>query len=318
MSTTHPHSPDAPEQSICNSLQRCLPPPVLAPFIDNFQLLEITAAGPLPRLLPGTGALCCFVSGAPLAVDDVHSAEHRHLSRAFLLCNRHHVLDLAATGPSRLVLVSFRPGRLRYFSPASFAELQDHITDAADLWGSSASLMAEQLEEAVDLEACRLRLSAFLSAMLPRPGEARLDLMLDLLYLSPSMRIADLAAGAGWSMRHFERMFASTYGVTPKFFARVARLQQVARKLALEPDCTAGSSALDAGFFDQSHFIHELDKLAGLSTVEFVRGVRERPHFYNPMARQRYLALLNDRLDTTAFRSHSDWLSPHARSVVSR
>lgn len=291
-------------------LQRSLPPPALAPFVDNFQMLELPHAGQLPRLLPGTGALCCFVSGAPLLVNDLHSAEQRQISRAFLLCNRHHVLDLAASGPSRLVLISFRPGRLRYVSPASFTELQDHITDAADLWGPVASLVAEQLAEAPDFAACQTLLSNFLLAMLPDQHEARLDLLLDLLYLSPTTRITDLAASAGWSLRHFERVFSSAYGVGPKFFARVARLQQVARKLALEPGSTTGSSALDAGFFDQSHFIHELHKLAGISTAEFLRGVRDRPHFYNPRARQCYLALLGDKLGDNAFRPHQQWLLP--------
>lgn len=271
--------------------QRFRPPPELAAYIDNYLYLDISADNTdLPRLLPGTGAACFFFYGTSLNVRDHHAGVQQSNQNAFLICNRHHVLDLSASAASGLMVVNFRPGRLWHFTDASFAELQDKITPLADLWGSGAQEIIEQLATASNVHERAALLSYFFLRVLRQRKTSRLDLLLDMLYLSPTTRIADLAEQGGWSLRHFERQFAATYGVTPKYFARVARLQQVARKLALEPASNTLESALDAGFFDQSHFIHELDKLAGLSSGELARGVRERPHFYNPKALQWYLS----------------------------
>ncbi len=282
---------------------RFRPPPELTAYIDNYLFLDIAAdRTELPRMLPGTGAACFFFYGSSLNVRDHHKGILQTSSKPFLICNRHHVLDLSANAANGLMVVNFRPGRLRHFTDVTFAEIQNRITPLVDLWGPAAQDIPEQLLLASDMAERAEILSRFFMRLLHRRKTSRLDLLLDMLYLSPTTRIADLAEQGGWSLRHFERQFAATYGVPPKYFARVARLQQVARTLALVPDSNTLESALDAGFFDQSHFIHELDKLAGLSSGELARGVRERPHFYNPKALQWYLChihTLANELGTT-------------------
>lgn len=252
-------------------------------------MLESPDGSPLPRILPGTGAACVFIYGSPLVIHSLHDATQDIHSGPFLFCNRHQVLELSSAGAAGLIAVHFRPGRLRYFTDAPFSELQDHITPAEDLWGRRVATITEQLALAGNFAERTRLLSDFFSQLLRERSENRLDRLLDMLYLSPSTRIADLAEQSDLSLRHFERVFTQTYGVTPKYFARVARMQQVARKLALEPGASTLESALDAGFFDQSHFIHELHKLVGLTPTELARGVRERPHFYNPKALQWYI-----------------------------
>lgn len=281
---TAPHRHPASYRS-----QRCLPVPQLAPFIDNYLMLESSSGGALPRLLPGTGAACFFVYGAPLIITSRHDTTQETLSSPFLLCNRHHVLELSDSGASGFIVVNFRPGRLRYFTDTPFSELQDRVTPAGELWGARSQEIVEQLAHSTSFSERAALLSAFFCQLLQERGKERLDPLLDVLYLSPGTRIADLAEQSGLSLRHFERLFASTYGVSPKYFARVARMQQVARKLALDPGVGTLESALDAGFFDQSHFIHELHKLVGLTPAELARGVRERPHFYNPKALNWYI-----------------------------
>ncbi|MDP5240711.1 helix-turn-helix domain-containing protein [Uliginosibacterium sp. 31-16] len=281
------------------SLQRCLPPAGLVSHVDNFQHIQMPQAGPLPRILPGNGALCIIPCRSTLTLRDVHAGQQHVLDEAFILCNRHHVLDLSTDAPGQFFVISFRPGRLRHFGAACFADLQDRVTPAYDLWHQPVEPLSEQLADSAGLTESTGLLGHFLSGLIQQNRQSHFDALMDLLYLGPERRISDLADDAGLSLRQFERVFTSTYGVTPKFFARVARLQRVARKLALEPTSSAALSALDAGFFDQSHFVHELRKLADLSPAELACGMRERPHFYNPSSLQRYSALLgkvlNDR-----------------------
>jgi AraC-like DNA-binding protein len=275
------------------ALQRYLPPASLGAHVDNFQHILTRDAGSLPRILPGNGALILIPCSPAISLTNLHQGSQQALTGPVILCNRHQVLDLAASGASQLFVVSFRPGRLRHFGKACFADLQDRVTPTHALWGNTGSQLAEQLAAAPDHTQAITLLGDFLLKRLQHTRSADFDRLMDLLYLGPDRRISDLADTAGLSLRQFERRFTGTYGVTPKFFARVARLQRVARKLALDPASNPALSALDAGFFDHAHFVHELRKLADLSPTELTRGMRERPHFYNPLSLQRYTAQLN-------------------------
>lgn len=273
--------------------QRFTPNQRLGLFVDNFQIMGIRDAGQLPRVLPGSGALLCIPLGAALQVQDLHAGRTARFAAPFLVVNRHAVLDIESASAAELVVVTFRPGRLRYLVPASFAELQDRLTVASELWGTTRmACLQECLNLAAGPEARVALLEQFFEACLPHRCDARLDVLQDCLYLAPDTRISQLAAEGGWSLRHFERLFTQAYGVTPKYFARVARLQQVARNLALGTSANVAGAVMDAGFYDQPHFIHELQRLSGLRPVEFARGLRERPHFYNPQAIAGYRRLL--------------------------
>ena len=306
---SHPVLPRFAPSASC-VIERSLPVPELGPFVDNFQMVALPHGGPLPRVLPGTGALCFFPIEGALVVSNLHEATQQTISQPFVICNRHHVLDFSANRPTRFLVVSFRPGRFRYFTTTPFVDLQDRISGAADLWGEDArrltSRVTSQISGALVEEDCLTLVSDLLLRLLRRKNETHLDLLMDMLYLAPGTRISEVAEEAGWSLRHFERQFANTYGVSPKFFARVTRLQRVARKLALEPVSSLSSSALDAGFFDQSHFVHELRRLAGLSPVELARGVRDRPHFYNPKSLPAYVAMLRALSADSVLKTPSD------------
>lgn len=283
-------SPNVPLQGC--SITRSRPPEELQTFVDNFQTITLASAGPLPRLLPGTGALCFFPLRGTITVSNLHERTRQNVSHPFLICNRHHVLDFSATEPVRLFVISFRPGRLRYFTSSGFIDLQDRISSINNVWGAPALRLAAKLSPAMEAAEYVNLVSDLLMQVLREKREARLDLLLDTLYLSPATRISDVADDAGWSLRHFERLFTNAYGVSPKFFARVTRLQRVARRLALDPVTSLSGSALDAGFFDQSHFVRELRRLAGLSPAELASGLRDRPHFYNPSSLNAYADML--------------------------
>lgn len=293
--------------------QRFVPTQRLSLFVDNFQIMRISEAGDLPRLLPGSGALLCFPLAASVQLQDLHAARMQRFAAPFLVVNRHAVLDILSEVALELVVVSFRPGRLRYFAPASFAELQDRLTPASELWGNERMSTLHERLGLANTPAQRVALlEAFLDTCLPQRCDARLDVLQDCLYLAPDTRIGSLAAEGGWSLRHFERLFTQAYGVTPKYFARVARLQQVARHMALGVQPGVAAAVMEAGFYDQPHFIHELQRLSGLRPKDFVRGLCERPHFYNPQAIPGYRRMLRAALGDARFSSLSQRLGAAA------
>jgi AraC-like DNA-binding protein len=83
----------------------------------------------------------------------------------------------------------------------------------------------------------------------------------------PGRRVSGLAAEMSISERHLSRLFHQSFGVSPKRFATVARIEKMlaARREGL----TWTEATYASGFCDQSHMIRDFKKIVGQSPVEF-------------------------------------------------
>jgi AraC-like DNA-binding protein len=86
----------------------------------------------------------------------------------------------------------------------------------------------------------------------------------------------------GLSHRRFTQLFREQTGLTPKSFSRVRRFQRVLRSISTlhEPEWT--QVALDCGYYDQAHFIHDFQSFSGFTpsgyTANFFRYDRNNEH----------------------------------------
>ncbi|WP_229259589.1 DUF6597 domain-containing transcriptional factor [Duganella aceris] len=92
------------------------------------------------------------------------------------------------------------------------------------------------------------------------------------------LRIEDLAATLGVSRQHLAAQFRDQVGLSPKLYARICRFRRATAALKTAPARAAGTPdwaqlALDCGYFDQSHLIHDFQ--------EFAASTPERFHFSN-------------------------------------
>ena len=175
--------------------------------------------------------------------------------------------------PAELALfVEFEPGAGVPFLGVPPHTIADRYARIEDVWGSEGSRVRDRLlasrtptQARTALEqalADRLRASpSRASTRLARRAVARLS--------SCDMKIESLAAELGVSTRHLRRVFTEAVGVTPKAFARIVRLQR-----ALAPAMRSSSwteRALEAGYYDQAHFIAEFRDLVGTTPARFSR-----------------------------------------------
>jgi AraC-like DNA-binding protein len=94
-----------------------------------------------------------------------------------------------------------------------------------------------------------------------------------LLQAGGSVRVADLAAGTGWSGRHLASRFRAEIGLTPKAAARVIRFDRARRLLVSRlGDSGYGLAdlAADTGYFDQAHLAREFRALAGVPPSQWL------------------------------------------------
>ncbi len=78
------------------------------------------------------------------------------------------------------------------------------------------------------------------------------------------VQVGDLAGKLGLSARQVERLFDERVGLSPKFFLRVVRFQEVLRGIRHETNATTWAARAAAhGFYDQAHFIRDFKAFVG-------------------------------------------------------
>jgi AraC-like DNA-binding protein len=111
-------------------------------------------------------------------------------------------------------------------------------------------------------------------AQLPFTGDPLVAQALKLVASSSTRPtgVAEVARLLGLSERQLERRFLERVGVTPKRFATLRRFERAIASASTTPSLTA--VALDAGYYDQSHFIREFRRFTGVSPGTLLRTPR--------------------------------------------
>jgi len=168
-------------------------------------------------------------------------------------------------GPLGAIVVRFRPetaSQLLGEPPRHFLDAQIRLDD---LFGrSQLSLLEERLSEARSSSHRFAHVERFLLAHLhPREDRPIACRAAALLSRRPLLRVRDLAGRLGVSERHLARSFNDTFGMGPKHFARIARIERVWSMRAR--GATWAEIAYAAGFADQAHMINDFAQIVGMS-----------------------------------------------------
>jgi AraC-like DNA-binding protein len=269
------------------------PAPALRPFVECYW--RATSHGqpafrPIELLVPDLRVEVIFNPGEPWLWSDQRT--DRSERAAVMTCIGMRGRALAIQQPGRLdhFAVRFRPGGLAAFSSEPLSDLSQRCLDLSGLWPRAAEL-AEQLYAArTDQNRVQL-MDAYLLGRLP---EVRTDLRCamraarELSQAHGRLPIIELAERNGLHYKRLERLFARHIGLSPKHFARVARLQHVLDVATAQP--TLGLSAIAAvgGYSDQAHFNRDFRALIGRTPRDFFT---ERFAVFETMARSRSLDL---------------------------
>jgi AraC-like DNA-binding protein len=75
---------------------------------------------------------------------------------------------------------------------------------------------------------------------------------------------------AGFSQRRFIQLFDQQVGLTPKLFFRVSRFQRAVLTVHNAGEVDWAGLALDCGYYDQAHFIHDFQAFAGITPTTYL------------------------------------------------
>ena len=199
--------------------------------------------------------------------------------------------DLVVTGPRTRALyhagkpgpfcvrARIQPGRARLLLGQSVKGLLNRAVSLSDLWGEPGEHLSRMLAEAGSDPATiaqRLPLQRIEQALLGRVlvqetgDRSRSDLAYRAALLlagddgaaaTGPEPVAATAARLNVSERHLRNLFTEAAGISPKHFARLARLGTV---VAHAGNMRWAQLAAEAGYYDQSHMNAEFRRLMGV------------------------------------------------------
>jgi len=188
-------------------------------------------------------------------------------------------IQVASSGPVRTVAVRFKAGAAGRFLGLPLHVLTDQRGDIDQLWGRSD---AEQLADALwsgelsNLERIALieaDLLARLRQQAAEPASSDVLIRQALAALDDShgtVRIEELAAQMRVSRQHMAAQFRANVGLSPKLYARIVRFRRATAALREAPSPDFAQLALECGYFDQSHLIHDFQEFSGSAPERFL------------------------------------------------
>lgn len=182
-------------------------------------------------------------------------------------------INVLSHGLVQTVAARFKPGAAARFFQLPICELNDGRADLQQLWGRE---LAARLGDALwsyplpDAQRMQILQDFLLLRLRKTPLAAASGLALQAVALiehaQGNLRVDQLAAQLNVSRQHLAAQFRQQVGISPKLFSRISRFRAVNTALKQLPaPADWAQVALQYGYFDQSHLIHDFQDFARAS-----------------------------------------------------
>jgi AraC-like DNA-binding protein len=211
---------------------------------------------------------------------DPNLERHCTYNRCWISGMQRQFIVMGVESGSSMMGAHFRTGGAAPFFGFPLSELSGNVVELDLIWKREILILREQLLEAVSAE----RKFDLLESYLLSKAQARLEpdsavsAALRTLRSWPMLSLRELAAQLGLSHKQMLSRFDCRVGLTPKLTSRIFRLQRVltaANGAKTTPDWS--DLAVECGYYDQAHLIHEFQQLAGLTPSEYLRSRTDFP-----------------------------------------
>lgn len=247
----------------------------LSAFIECYWVYD----SPVPRfeeekLIPGGRVEMIFHFNSSfhwlIRPGAVGPAQGELLSRVHFMGQRDRLFLSRPTGSVHILGVRFKPGGLAAFTRMPVSSILNRMVPAADILGPSINEWEDRLyAQNCDLDKVRLLDQLFLGLLRGSSGvQPALGLALSIIRGHPGeASILDICSQTGWYYKKLERAFKASVGYTPSQYCKIIRFNQAFRKINKTLSYTEISHS--SGYYDQSHFIKDFYRYAGIAPGDF-------------------------------------------------
>jgi len=169
--------------------------------------------------------------------------------------------------------IHFRPGGAFLFLGVPADELHNQLVGLDALWGRAATELRERMLAAPTPEARFAELERILLSRVGRSlsRHAAVAFSLRKFLNQPHVHtVGDVTREIALSPRRFIEVFRRQVGMTPKLFCRVQRFQRAVQAIGAGKSVDWATVALDCGYYDQAHFIHDFRAFSGITPAVYL------------------------------------------------
>jgi AraC-like DNA-binding protein len=226
----------------------------LAAFVESFWQLQNHSASNKDVVILPDGRIDLFFSQS--------ATEPFHITLSGL---ETHPDQATIATKTIMFAVSFKLLATEYIFKNTVSNLLDNAKHLpSDFWDFSAN-------DLQDFDLFCKKASQKIQSLLPKEIDNRKKKLFDLIYSSNgSLTVSELSEKVGWSSRQINRYFNQQFGISLKAYCSILRFRASFHHIK------DGKLFPQENFADQSHFIKEVKKLAGVSPKELKRNQNDR------------------------------------------
>lgn len=253
-------------------MKKFIPSDALKPYIKNYMIIE-SKTGTVNKILPDTSIVMAFRLKGEVAFHQGETQTKLPASVITGLRNSSRLINYSKNAST--LLVTFKE-----WGAAAFFNNPLH-----ELFGLHLSLdnliHARKLNEVEDLLAetkdNKQRISIVERFLLSNVKEIELEPAIlsaveKIKFNKGNIRIKNLAESVSTSIDPFEKKFRRIIGTSPKQFSTIVRVRNFINRYRHSQSLT--TAALEAGYFDQSHFIKDFKLFTGQTPKDFFKSPR--------------------------------------------
>jgi AraC-like DNA-binding protein len=252
------------------------PEPRLAPWVHCVWLFEAPAPGESPeRIVPDGRCELVVHFGAPFA--EVDSRGRGRAQPAALFAGQvTRPLHLRATGVVGVVGVRFRPAGARAFTGFPMSEVTDRRVALSAMASRAARGLVTAIARAPSAAGRAALAQNFVWARIAAQGhrdDATVARCVEAIEESAGgVDVPGLCSIAGVGRRTLERRFGDAVGIGPSLLASIFRFRRVFDVIEHDSARPWTDAAIEAGYYDQSHFIRDFRRFVGCTPSQFRGG----------------------------------------------
>lgn len=185
--------------------------------------------------------------------------------------------DIVIPKKGYFVIVVFQPMGLYALLGTPVQNFSNHILEPENILGDSSAELHEQLFYATDLDGMVTILNNYFRRFIPFSLPVNFQLIhaaIDhIIARRGELTINELSQYIGYSNRQTQRLFNESIGISPLKFVNIAKLHNYLGILKCGR-INLTNSALESGYFDQSHLNRVFKNIVGVSPKQYIHSIK--------------------------------------------
>jgi AraC-like DNA-binding protein len=259
------------------------PRPPLSRFVEHLWFYrDLQVKHRREKLLPDAAMeFIIDLTDSPKKLFNGTTTEFRTYRNAWISGMHRRFIVIGAENKSSMIGAHFRTGGAAPFFRFPLSELAGDVVELDLIFKREILALRERILETDDIDTKFDLFEAYLISKAERlePDRA-VSAALAHLRSFPVMPLREVASTLGVTHKEMISRFDCRVGLTPKAMSRVMRFQRALQKAYVasgDPDWS--DLALDCGYYDQAHLIHEFQAFAGATPGEYLRNRTEYPNY---------------------------------------